>query len=110
MKIIIKIWHIIEFSAFYLKKLVISNIEVAYEILTPRFHMDPAIIEVPIELKKDYQILAFVNLITMTPGTLSLDISDDRKKLYVHAMYARDSDKFLREIQLLSRNIHKLLS
>ncbi|GAA0191411.1 hypothetical protein GCM10009122_53870 [Fulvivirga kasyanovii] len=110
MKILIKIWHITEFIFFYLGRLISSNIEVAIEILTPRFRMHPAIVEVPIVVKSDHEVLALVNLITMTPGTLSLDISDDKKRLYVHAMYAEDTDEFIKDIQKLERKIQKLLN
>ncbi|UII30591.1 Na+/H+ antiporter subunit E [Fulvivirga ulvae] len=110
MKILVKVWHIVEFAFFYLHRFISSNIEVAYEILTPDFGMHPAIIEVPVIVKSDHEILALVNLITMTPGTLSLDISDDKEKLYVHAMYAEDKDKFISDIKKLERKIQKLLN
>ena len=72
--------------------------------------MHPAIVEVPVNVKSDHEILALVNLISITPGTLSLDISDNKEKLYVHAMYAKDTGKLIADIHQLERKIHKLLT
>ena len=69
--------------------------------------MNPAIYEVPVRLKKDHEILALVNLITMTPGTLSLDLSKDKKKLYVHSMYTGNKKDFIQEIKELEKRIHR---
>ncbi len=81
------------FVIYYLWELLHSNFTVAFDILTPTHHMRPGIIAVPLEAKTDFEITLLANLITMTPGTLSLDLSDDRKILYVHAMYITDADK-----------------
>lgn len=110
MKIVIKTIYFIEFILFYLKRLIKSNIAVAYEILTPDFHMKPAIIEVTIGIKNDYEILAMTNLISLTPGTLTLDISDDKKKIYIHSMFVHDVEEFINDIEQLEKNIHKLLA
>jgi multicomponent Na+:H+ antiporter subunit E len=61
--------------------------------------MRPAIVAVPLDLTSDFQITLLANLITLTPGTLSLDISDDKKILYVHGMYVDDVDEFRRSIK-----------
>lgn len=108
MKIVRKIWFIGDIILFYFKRLIFSNIEIAREILTPTFYMKPAIIEVPIEVKKDQEILILANLISMTPGTLTLDISDNRKKLYVHAMYLNTEEDFLKEVKKLERRIDRI--
>ena len=61
--------------------------------------MKPGVIGIPIEAKTDLEITVLANLITMTPGTLSLDISPDRKTLYVHAMYIHDPEELRRDIK-----------
>lgn len=81
--------------------------QLAHDILTPTFHMKPAIIEVPVHLKSDHEILALINLVTMTPGTLSMDISDDKKTFFVHVMYLYDKDKFFEGMEELEQYIHK---
>lgn len=110
MKILIKIWQVIDFSFFYMKRLIISNLYVAYDILTPTLYTEPAIIAVPIEVKSNHEILMLVNLISMTPGTLSLDVANDKKTIYVHTMYLENDEDFLRKIKTLEQHIHKLFT
>ena len=64
----------------------------AWDVLTPRHRARPAIIEMPLDVKSDAGILLVTNLISLTPGTLSLDVTDDGRTLYVHAMFADDLD------------------
>lgn len=85
-----KVPKVLAFAAYYLKELVRSNLVIAYDILTPTHHMKPGVVAVPIRATTDLEITLLANLITMTPGTLTLDLSADRKTLYVHAMYIDD--------------------
>jgi len=84
---------------FYLREVLLSNLRVAYDVLTPRLQRRPAIITVDIEGLSDQQLIALTNLITMTPGTLSLDVSEDHRVLFVHAMYVDDLEQFRRDLQ-----------
>ena len=82
----------IRFAGFFLWQLVLSNFRVAYDVITPRLHMRPGIVAVPLDAKTDLEITLLANLITLTPGTLSLDVSEDRRTLYVHAMFVDSAD------------------
>jgi multicomponent Na+:H+ antiporter subunit E len=84
---------------YFLRELMIANLRVAYDIITPRYHMAPSIVAVPLDAKTDVEITLLANLITLTPGTLSMDVSDDRKILYVHAMYGQDPQALRDEIK-----------
>lgn len=77
---------------FYLKELLTASLRVAYEVLTPQDHMQPAVIAIPLEAKTDFEITLLANFITLTPGTLSIDVSKDRKTLYVHEVYVKAGD------------------
>ena len=90
---------VIAFIFFFLYELVKANLEVAYDVITPRFFMKPGIIKIPLTAKSDLEITMLANLITLTPGTLSLDVSDDKKVLYVHAMYVKDKEEFIAGIK-----------
>ena len=90
LKIIIKLKRILIFLGFYLLEMIRSNLRVAYDILTPRHRMKPGIIAVPLEKASPLETVLLSNLITMTPGTLLLDLSEDRRTMYVHAMYVDD--------------------
>lgn len=94
-----KLPRVLGFIGYYLWELVKSNAIIAYDVLTPTHHMKPGVIGIPIEAKTDLEITALANLITMTPGTLSLDISPDRKTLYVHAMYIHDPEELRCDIK-----------
>jgi multicomponent Na+:H+ antiporter subunit E len=86
---------------FYLKELAVASLRVAYEVLTPQSHMQPAVVAVPLEAKTDLEITLLANFITLTPGTLSIDVSADRKTLYVHGVYVAqgDTDKIKQQIK-----------
>jgi multicomponent Na+:H+ antiporter subunit E len=75
---------------FFLWELLVANLRVAYDVLTPRHRMRPGVIAIPLDAKTDAEITILSNLITLTPGTLSLDVSADRSVLYIHAMYLDD--------------------
>jgi multicomponent Na+:H+ antiporter subunit E len=74
-------------ALFFIKESVKSNLWIAYDIITPGLAINPAIIAVPLDVDDDFEIVSLASMITLTPGTLSLEISADKKKLYVHEMY-----------------------
>ncbi len=87
------------FLLFFFWELIVASLRVVYDILTPRHRMRPAIIAVPLDLRTDSEITLLANLITLTPGTLSLDISPQKDILYIHAMYVDDVEEFRRTIK-----------
>lgn len=89
----------IAFVFFFLYELLKSNIQVAYEVMTPHYNMSPGIVKVPLEASTDLEISFLANLISLTPGTLSLDVSTDKKALYVHTMYIKDRESFIAGIK-----------
>ena len=86
---------LVAFMFFFLYELIKANIQVAYDVITPKFYMTPGIVKVPLDAKTDIEITLLANLISLTPGTLSLDVSDDKKVLYVHSMYITDKEEFI---------------
>ncbi len=86
------------FILYFLKELIKANLMVAYDILTPEDKMSPAIIAYPLQCETDLEITMLANLITLTPGTLSIDLSEDKKYLFVHSMYVNDPEDFKKEI------------
>lgn len=97
--------RIVRFAIFFLKEMLVANIRVAVTVLSPGMNISPAIVEVPLDARSDLSISMLANLITLTPGTLTLDISADRKVLYVHTMYAREIDAFRLSIKDLERRV-----
>jgi multicomponent Na+:H+ antiporter subunit E len=83
---------VIRFLGFFLWEMLLANLRVAYDVVTPRHRMRPGVIAVPLDARTDVEIALLANLITLTPGTLSLDVSDDRRVLYLHVMYIDHDD------------------
>ncbi|MHB0959497.1 MAG: Na+/H+ antiporter subunit E [Pirellulaceae bacterium] len=89
----------VRFVLFFLWQVILANIRVAHEVLTPKYHMRPGIIGIPLDAKSDLEITLLANLITLTPGSVSLDVSQDRKVLYVHSMFVVDIESFRNSIK-----------
>jgi multicomponent Na+:H+ antiporter subunit E len=83
---LVRVWAVIKLLALFLKELVLSNISVLKHILSPTLNIKPGIFALKTELTKDWEITILANLITLTPGTLVVDVSLDRQTLYIHAM------------------------
>lgn len=79
--------RLLEFLLFYFKEIIISNLRIAHDVLTPRHHMKPGILPIEVGDLNERQLAVMANLITMTPGTLGMYVSADQKRLYIHAMY-----------------------
>lgn len=86
-----RLWGWARFSVFYLMEVVKSNLYILWDVLTPNDSATPGILalELP-DGMSDFQKLLVSNLITMTPGTLSLELSEDGKVLLMHILYLRD--------------------
>ncbi|HUE72385.1 MAG TPA: Na+/H+ antiporter subunit E [Pirellulaceae bacterium] len=87
-----KVPQVALFALFYLWQLIRANLRVAYDVMTPTHYMRPGVVAVPLDAKTDAEITTLANLITLTPGSLSVDLSPDRRVLYVHMMYIDDGD------------------
>jgi multicomponent Na+:H+ antiporter subunit E len=94
-----KVGRVLNFAGFFIWQLLLANVRVTYEILTPAHTMRPAVVAVPLDVTRPAAVTLLANLITLTPGTLSLDISPNGRTLYVHALHVRDADLFRQEIK-----------
>jgi multicomponent Na+:H+ antiporter subunit E len=94
-----KVRQVAGFAVFYVWELVLANLRVAYDVVTPTHHMRPGTLAIPLDAASDVEITLLANLITLTPGTLSLDVSADRRVLYIHAMYIDDVERVRRRIK-----------
>jgi multicomponent Na+:H+ antiporter subunit E len=82
----------------FLKELLMSAWKVAVLVLKPKMDLKPGIFAFPLTVDRDFEITLLANLITLTPGTLSVDVSVDRKFLYVHAIDCSDPEGAKRDI------------
>ncbi len=94
-----RVWKIGVLVLAFTWELILSNLRVAYDILSPRYRMRPGVVGIRLDARTDVEITLLANMITLTPGTMSLDVSDDRRVLYIHGMYVGDRDEFERSIK-----------
>ncbi|MEM9012668.1 MAG: Na+/H+ antiporter subunit E [Pseudomonadota bacterium] len=95
----LRVWYWLKLIAMFHYELVVSSLSVLWDIFTPNHRARPAIIDMPLDVKTDAGILLVTNLISLTPGTLSLDVSEDRTTLKVHAMFAEDPEAVCRALK-----------
>ena len=91
--------RLLRLAALFLAELCLSAGRVARDTLAPRMNFRPAIIAMPLEVKSETEITLLANMISLTPGTLSMDVSTDRSTLYIHAMDVDDPDALRAEIR-----------
>ncbi len=104
-----RLFYLIIYTPYYLWQVILANFDMAYRVLAPSMPIKPGIVMVHTDLKTDVGKLALANSITLTPGTLTMDVKDDM--LLVHWIYVKDEtiqgatheicgrfEKFLKEI------------
>ena len=91
--------HAIELMGFFVWELVLANVRVAADVLRPRTGIRPAVVAIPLDVTTDGEILLLSMLINITPGSVTIDLSDDRRTLYVHVMHMSSPEASRREIK-----------
>ncbi len=84
------------FTIFYGKEVVISNLRVAKDVLSPHPHLKPGIVGIPVGDYSDRQVWILASLLTMTPGTISIEVDETKRVLYLHTLYTEPSADELR--------------
>ncbi len=103
--------QILRLFGVFLYELAVSGFAVAWLVFQPRMRFKSAIVDIPLDTESELEIMLFANLISLTPGTLSLDVSDDRRALYVHVMDCSDAESERQDMkQTFERNIREALS
>lgn len=85
-------------AAFFAWEMVRANLRVAADVLSAN-QIEPAVVGIPLDVKSDGGILLLSMLINLTPGSVTIDLSDDRSTLYVHVMHMKSADETRREIK-----------
>jgi multicomponent Na+:H+ antiporter subunit E len=107
-----RVWRFLVLVVVFLWELVVSGLQVARYILQPTLRVQSGIVEYPLDVTTDREITALSNLITLTPGTMTLDVSPDRTHIYVHAMSVETDDgrEVIDEIKgSLEKHVHRAL-
>lgn len=91
-------WQIVSLTLRFLKDLFVSAVRVAVLVLSPTRRYQPGFIAFKLTTDRNAEIALLANLITLTPGTLSVDVSDDKSTLFIHCMDVPDTEALKREI------------
>lgn len=95
-----RMWRVLSLVLLFFRELIVSALRVARLVIRPdvNAHIRPAIIAFPLSVTSDAEITLLANMITLTPGTLSVDVSEDRRFLYIHAIHVTDREAFIKEV------------
>ena len=85
-----RVWRWFKLCVLFLYELIVSSVQVVWDVLTPQHKARPGIIAMPLDAEGEMEVLLVTNLISLTPGTLSLDVTDACNALLIHAMFADD--------------------
>jgi multicomponent Na+:H+ antiporter subunit E len=94
-----RLGNFLRLAAFLVYELVLANIRMTLDVVRPGTTMRPGVIRVPLDVTTDGEILMLSALINLTPGSIALDVSDDRRTLYVHVMHIKSPEESRREIK-----------
>ena len=90
--------HGLGLAAFFAWELLLANFRVAGDVLRGN-RMEPAVVAIPLDITSDGEILLLSMLINITPGSVTIDLSDDRRTLYVHVMHMTSAEQTRQEIK-----------
>jgi len=94
-----RIWKILFLIFLFVKELILANIEVVKWVYNPKLTLQPGMIAYQTELKTNWEITLLANLITLTPGTLSVEVSRDNSTIFIHSLHVPDSDETIAQIR-----------
>lgn len=93
-----RIWRVSSLAVLFIYELILSSVRVAVLVLSPNMKLKPGIFAYELKVDRDAEITLLANLITLTPGTLSVDVSPDRRFLFIHALDCSDPDQTREDI------------
>ena len=97
------------FLGYFIRELVTANVKVAIDIVTPPWHMKPGVIRFTVSNLNDLEITTLSNLISLTPGTLVLDVSEDKSTLFVHSMFLDDERQVQEDLRQLEQRLLQVI-
>lgn len=80
------VWPLIQLCFIFIYELVVANLSVLVKAFSPKLNIKPGIIKVPIDIEGAFWITTLANMVTLTPGTLTVEVAPDNKYFYVHCL------------------------
>lgn len=96
----------IKLILLFLIELLKADIAVFKLMFKPNLDVNPAIFEYPLDVKKNWQITMLANMITLTPGTITVNVSNDNSKLFIHRL---DTENISEEIDAIKNSFEKAI-
>lgn len=90
---------LIQLFFIFLFELLMANLTVLVKVFSPKLNIKPGIIKVPVEVEGPFWITTLANMITLTPGTLTVEVSPDNKYFYVHCLNIDNEDSIVSDIK-----------
>lgn len=100
---------IIGFVFYFLYEMIMANLQVAYDVITPKYFFKPGIVRFPLNASSDLEINLLSMFISLTPGTILLDVSEDKKSIFIHVMYLESKEKFVARMRNSERKILEII-
>lgn len=85
-----KPWLIVVFAFHLLYDIIVSNLVVARQILSPRLNLHPDFVEYPVDIQNEFAITVLASVIALTPGTVAAGLSEDRRTILIHGLNVTD--------------------
>ena len=96
----------IKFIPLFFKNLILSNIEIAKIVLNPKLPINPAIVKLKINLSNDFDKLLLANAVTLTPGTITMEVK--KENIYIHILDLKSIDKEILQKEIIDQYEKKL--
>ncbi len=94
-----KVPRAVGLAGFFARELLVANVKVALDVVRPHTAIQPAVVAIPLDITSDAEILLLSALINITPGSVTIDLSEDRRTLFVHVMHITSPEASRHEIK-----------
>lgn len=98
----IRLWPLICLLGLTILELIKSSLLVAWEVITPKHLSEPKILQIDLACRNDIERTFLANLISLTPGTLSIDLTENKTQLKIHVMFAAQPEK---TVEFIKKNL-----
>lgn len=94
-----KLWKAFVLFLVFCKQVIVANLSVLRYVCLPLSYLNPGIVALSIDLRTNFEIVLLANMITLTPGTLTVEISPEGNILYIHMLDCADAPGVLSHIE-----------
>lgn len=103
------VWFVTRYVPLFIWECLKANIDVAYRVIHPDLPIKPGIVKVKTSLRSDTGLTFLANSITLTPGTMSVDIDPENGILYIHWIYVQEEEDIQKASEIIVKNFEDVL-